>query len=70
VGVQRIIVHVPGQSSGACILRILWVQYVKSRRRQNSDSYDAIEPRISGGFTPFSHAARAEVGLDFIRAKF
>ena len=51
-----------GQSWGA---RILWVQYVKSL-----DSYDAIEPRISGAFARFSHAASAEVGLDFIGARF
>ena len=40
-------------------------RYVKSL-----DSYDAIEPRISGSFARFSHAASAEVGLDFIGAKF
>ena len=40
-------------------------RYVKSL-----DSYDAIETRISGAFARFSHAASAEVGLDFIGDKF
>ena len=62
MSVPRIIVHVPWPVLGA---RILSVQYVKSL-----DSYDAIEPRISGAFARFSYAACAEVGLDFIGAKF